>query len=141
MRRLAVFVFILLSAACNKEDDPDKFTSINGYWTVTTPDGATNVTFRIAQDADNLFIIDKASVVHNATDFNSKPIDAQIVMLSTQEVESITFLNNSFEAPYFIIRLLNLTANGDFTEMEIDNSIFNINGEFREFATIKATRN
>ena len=141
MRKIAVFLLILVSAACDKDEDPDKFSSLNGYWTVRTPDGSTTVTFRIALDSDNITVIDKASVVHNGTDFNSKPIDAGIVLLSDRAIESVTLVNNSFEVPYFVIRFLGLSSNENFTEMQIENSIFNINGQFREFQSIKATRN
>lgn len=140
MNRLAAILLLLLAIGC-KEDDPEKFTSINGYWTVNTPDGQTRVTFRIGQDSDNIALIDKVSVVHNATDFNSKPVDAGIITVSEREIESITFTNNSFESPYFVIRLIDISVNEGFTEMQIANSSFNVNGAFREFSMINATRN
>lgn len=141
MRRIVVFLVLVLSVACDKEDDPDKLTSINGYWIVRTPDGQTDVTFRIGHDSDNITVIDRASVIHNGIDFNSKPVDSDIVLVSAREIESITLVNNSLDVPYFVIRLLNLSANEEFTEMQIESSIFNINGEFRQFEMITATRN
>ncbi len=140
MGRLAAILLLVLAIGCNKEDDPEKFTSINGHWTLSTPDGLTRVSFSISQDSDNINVIDRISVVHNATDFNSKPIDAGIITISGREIESITFTNNSFEPPYFVIRLLNISVNEDYTQMQIANSSFNINGEFREFSMINATR-
>lgn len=139
MRKFAVILFVI-AIACDQEDDPKQFTSINGYWTLRTPDEETSVTFRISQDADQLHIIDKVSVTHNGTEFNSKPIDAGIIILSPSEIESITFVNNSFEIPFFVIRFMGISVNGDFTSMNIANSTFNINGQFREFAMINATR-
>lgn len=140
MRTLATIVLLALAVGC-KEDDPEKFTSINGYWTVATPDAQTTVSFRIGQDSDNINVIDKVTVVHNSTNFNSKPIDAGIITVSEKDIESITFRNNSFEAPYFVIRFIDISVNEDFTEMQIANSSFNVNGEFREFAMINAVRN
>ena len=141
MHKIRTIVLLLLAVCCNKDDDPEKFTSINGFWTLRTPDSQTTLTFRIAQDEDDILVIDRASVVHNGTDFNSKPIDAEILTISAREIESLTFVNNSFEIPYFVIRLISISVNEDFTEMQIDNSSFNINGEFREFSMITAARN
>lgn len=141
MYKLTAIVFLLLAAACSKEDDPEKFTSFNGGWIVRTPDSQTTLSFRITKDQNDIHVIDRVSVVHNATAFNSKPIDAQIATTSDREIESLTFVNNSFEVPYFVIRLINISVNNDFTEMQIDNSSFNINGEFREFSMITAKRN
>ena len=140
MQRLALILFVALAISCEKEDDPDKFTSINDYWTVDTPDGLTTITFRVTQDADEIHIVDRVSVVHNGDDFNSKPIDAEIIIISPKEIESITFVNNSFEIPFFVIRFLAISVNDDFTRMDIENSTFNINGEFREFDMLSATR-
>ena len=140
MRKFSLMLFLFLGLACNKDDDPDKNTSINGYWVVRTPDSATDVTFRIGQDADEQYIIETASVRHNGSDYNSKPIDAEITVLSPQEIETITILNNSPAIPFFVVRFLDISVNGEFTEMEITNSTFNIDGVFREFSMIKATR-
>ena len=140
MRKLPLILFLILGVACNKEDDPEKFTSFNGYWFVRTPDDSTTVTFRIGVDADNENTVSFASVRHNQTDYNSKPIDAGIVATTASEIESITILNNIPQAPFFVIRFLEITVNSDFTEMDITNSTFNIDGGYREFAMIKATR-
>lgn len=141
MRKLPVILVLLLALACNKDDDAGRFTSINGYWVVRTPDNATDVTFRINQDSDNLYTITGVTVKHNSTNYNSKPIDARITVQSANAIESITFVNNSFVAPYFVIRFQEITVNDDFTEMQINISSYNIDGNFREFPAIQATRN
>jgi hypothetical protein len=129
MRKLALILLIVFVVACDKEDDPDKNTSINGYWTVKTPDDQTTVTFRVSQDADNIHIIDRVSVVHNGTEYNTKPIDADIIVLSPTEIESITFVNNSFQIPFFVIRFMNISVSSDFIRMDIDNSSFNVDAD------------
>jgi hypothetical protein len=91
-------------------------------------------------DADDENIISFASVRHNQTDYNSKPVDAGIVATAASEIESITILNNDPQPPFFVIRFLEIAVNSDFTEMDITNSTFNIDGGYREFAMIKATR-
>jgi hypothetical protein len=140
MRKLPVILLLLLAAACN-DDDPEKYTSINGYWIVRTPDEATNVAFRIAQDSDGLFTVGGVNVRHSGNDYNTKPIDARISVISGNEIESITIVNNSFVAPFFVIRFQEITVNDAFTEMSIGVSSYNIDGSFREFSDTRATRN
>lgn len=142
MRKTPLFLLaILLVLGCNKDDDPAPYTSINGYWVVRTPDDATDVTFRISQDSDNLHTVGNVIVTHNSTNYDSKPIDARITILSANEIESITMVNNSFLAPFFVIRFQDISVSDDFTEMQINVSSFNIDGNFREFTPITATRN
>ena len=141
MRKISVILLLLLAAACNKDEDPGKYTSINGYWIVRTPDEATGVTFRVDPDSDGLFTVTGVNVRHNGNDYNSKPIDARIIVISANEIESITIVNNSFVAPYFVIRFQEITVNDDFTEMSINISSYNIDGDFREFSATRATRN
>ena len=135
MRKLVIFIF-LLGVACDQDDDPEKFSSFNGYWIVRTPDEATTVTFRIAVDADSNTIIDRASVQHDGEDLDADPIDGALIVTSPAEIESLTLVSDRL-----IIRFLTMTANSDFTQMQIDNSIFTIDGAFREFSMIQATRN
>lgn len=140
MRSLWWFLLVALAAACSEDDGPSRPTSILGYWTVDTPDNATRVTFRIGQDSDQQYIIEAASVNHNGSDYRSKPVEAGLVILSANEIESISILNNDPTIPFFVIRFLDISVNADFTEMEIANSTFNIDGVFREFPMIVARR-
>ena len=132
---------LLTALACDKDDDPGKFTSINGYWIVRTPDDATNVTFRVIQDADKLHTISNVAVRHNGVDYNSKQIEGGLTVVSAREIESITMFNNSFIAPFFVIRFQEISVYADFTEMQINISNFSLDGTFREFSSIIATRN
>lgn len=140
MRKLLWFLLVALAVACNKDEDPSKPTSILGYWTVQTPDNATRVTFRIGQNADQEYIIEAASVSHNGSDYHSKPVEGGLVVLSANEIESITILNNESTIPFFVIRFMNISVNADFTQMEIENSTFNVDGVFRQFSMIVANR-
>lgn len=141
MRRAPLIFIIFLSLSCDQDNDPTRYTSINGYWVVRTPDDATDVTFRISQDSDNIHIVENVIVTNNGTNYNSKPIDAKITVLSANEIESITMVNNSFVAPFFVIRFQEISVNNLFTEMQVNISSFNIDGNFREFRPITATRN
>lgn len=140
MQKLSWFLVVALAVGCNKEDDPSMPTSILGYWTVQTPDNATRVAFKIGQNADQEYIIEAASVNHNGFDYDSKPVDAGLVVVSANQLESITILNKESSIPFFVIRFLNISVNADFTEMEIENSTFNVDGVFREFSMIVAKR-
>ena len=140
MRKLSCFLLLALSAACNKDDDPDKFNSINGYWIVRTPDDATEVTFRVSQDTDSDYVIDKVIVRHAGATYDTKPIDAEISVISAREIESITLVNSSTQIPFFVIRFQEVTVNDAFTEMQINISSFNIDGVFRQFSPVAGTR-
>jgi hypothetical protein len=141
MRKLSLILLLSLAgSACNDDDGPEKFTSINGYWIVRTPDDATEVAFQVAQDGDARFIIQGVSVNHRGSDYNSKPIDAAINVTSATEIESITMVNTTAQIPFFVIRLQQIVVNSSFTEMQINISSFNIDGVFRQFPMIKATR-
>ncbi len=139
MRKLAVILCLVASAACS-DDDVRRYTSIDGYWIVRTPDDNTDVTFRIGRDGDDQFIIESVDVHHNGTDYNTKDTDAGINVLSEHEIESITFVTTVPQVPFYVIRFQSVSVNADFTEMVISNSSFNIDGVFREFPLITAGR-
>jgi len=140
MRNVWCFLLLALSMACNKDDDPDKFSSINGYWIVRTPDDATEVTFRVSQNTDGEYLIDNVIVRHAGATYDTKPIDAEITVLSATEIESITLVNSSTQVPFFVIRFQEVSVNGAFTEMLINISSFNIDGVFRQFSPVTGGR-
>ena len=135
MRKLSIILLIVLGLGCSKDDEPEVFTSITGYWIVRTPDNATEITFRIGIDSNNEYIVETSGVNHNGSDYTRQPIDVGLFVISPTEIESITFRTNDF-----VIRLLDISVNNTFTELEITNSILLIDGIFREFAMMKATR-
>lgn len=135
MRKLSLILLSVLVLGCSKDDEPEVFTSITGFWIVRTPDNATNITFRIGVNSNNEYIVETAGVNHNGSDYTAQPIDAGLFIISPKEIESITFRTTDF-----IIRLLNISVNNTFTELEISNSILLFDGIFREFAMMKATR-
>jgi hypothetical protein len=134
MQKLACILIVLLSFACSKDDDPKPLTSIAGNWVVETPDGETVINFKIGKDSDNAYIVESSSVRHNGG-VNSQPIDARIITTSDTHIESITFRTDDF-----IIRLLEVSVNSDFTQLQITNSTFVVGGIFREFAGMTGTR-
>ena len=134
MQKLALIGFLVLAFACNKEDDPEVFTSLSGYWIVRTPDNATTVTFKIVIDANSQYVIENTSVTHGGV-YGGQPIDSRITVTSATEVESIYFRTSDF-----VIGLLGMSVNSTFTELQISNSSWNIDGVFREFSLIAATR-
>jgi hypothetical protein len=134
MRKLTCILLLLLSFACNKDDDPKKLTSIAGNWLVITPDDATTISFRIGKDSDGEYVVESSTVRHNGG-VNSQPIDARIVTTSETHIESITFRTDDF-----IIRFLEISVDTGFTELQITNSTLIIGGVFREFAGMTGGR-
>lgn len=139
MRKLAVILSLIIAVGCN-DDDVKRYTSIDGYWVVRTPDDNTEVSFKIGRDADNQFVVQNVSVHHNGTDYNTKETDARIIVISENQVESITLITTVAEIPFYVIRFQSISVNADFTEMVIDNSSFLIDGVHSEHAMITATR-
>lgn len=135
MQKLALIGFLVLAFACNKEDDPEVFTSLSGYWIVRTPDNATTITFKIGTDANSQYVIENTGVTHNGGVYTKQPIDSRIMVTSATEIESIYFRTDDF-----VIGLLEMSVNTTFTELLISNSSWNIDGAFREFAMMTATR-
>lgn len=135
MRRFSFILMLILTIACNKDEDPEKYTSFNGYWIVRTPDDLTEVSFRIGADADNLPIVDAVSLMHNGSVYNKEVIDAELAITSATELEFISFRTSDF-----VIRLWAISVNTDFTEMQITNSSFVIDKTFREFPMLTAGR-
>lgn len=135
MQRKLFLLIVVVAFACDKGDDPEKFNSYNGYWTVTAPDAATVVTFSIDVDQDNAPVVESATVRHNGTDYNSEPIDTELIPSSATTIESITFRTTKF-----VIRFEGITIDTDFTEMNIAHSYFTIDGTIRTFLAITATR-
>jgi hypothetical protein len=133
MQKLTCILVVLLSLGCSK-DDPKPLTSIAGNWVVTTPDSETVINFRIGKDSNNEYIVESSSVRHNGG-VNSQAIDARIITTSDTQIESITFRTDDF-----IIRLLEVSVNNDFTQLQITNSTLIIGGVFREFAGMTGTR-
>ncbi len=135
MGKFWFFILIILGLSCNKDNDPNVFTSITGYWIVRTPDNATNITFRIGINSNKEYIIESVTVNHNGSDYSRQPIDARLIVFSPTEIESLTFRTDDF-----VIRFLDILVNNDFTELAISNSILVFDGTFRDFPMIKATR-
>lgn len=135
MRRKIFLLILAVAGGCAKGDDPEKFNSYNGYWTVTTPDAATIVTFRIGVDANNAPAIEAVTVRDHGTDYDSEPVDTDLIPMSATTIESITFRTTKF-----VIRLEGLTMNADFTEMYIAHSYFTFDGTIRNFLAMTATR-
>lgn len=135
MQKFWFIVFLVMAFGCNKDDDPKVFKSISGHWIVRTPDNTTTITFNIGTDSNSQYVIENAGITHNGASYSRQPIDARIIVSSDTQVESITLRTDDF-----IIRLLEMTVNSNFTEMQISNSIWTISGVIREFPMINATR-
>jgi hypothetical protein len=135
MRWKLLFLILAVLWACDKDNDPKKFNSFNGYWTVTTPDAATTVTFKIGVDSNNAPAIESATVHHNGSDYTNEPIDTELIMTSATAIESITFRTTQF-----VIRLEGVTTSTDFREMYIAHSYFTIDSVIETYLGLTATR-
>jgi hypothetical protein len=134
--RWSLFLLVVVVAwACEKENAPKKFNSYSGSWSVTTPDAATTVAFKIGVDSNNALVIENASVQHNGSDLASEPIDTELITASATSIGSITF-----QTTQFTIRLEGITTNADFTQLYIAHSYFTIDGVIETFLGITGAR-
>lgn len=140
MRKHLWILLLIVSFCCEDEDQPQPPSSIEGYWIVRTPDDATALAFEIRGDQDNGFQITEFSVNHNGVVYGTKPVDADIMVTSATEVESMTFVTLDAQPPFFVIRFQQVTVSDDFTEMQINFATFQIDGQTRAFEKMGATR-
>jgi hypothetical protein len=134
MKNSTLILLVALACGCHKDDEPKAYTSLLGNWVVRTPDNATVVSFRI-DISNNEYVILSPSVKQNGGAYTKEPIDAQVLVTTATELESI-----SFHTSDFIIRFLEITVNTGFTELTIANSTLVIGTDIRAFAQMKATR-
>jgi hypothetical protein len=132
-RKLLVISLLILTGACN-DTDPPKYDSILGEWIIDTPDNETTIAFTIGLDTNNQYVIEAASVNHNGDNFEGHEIEGGLA-ISTVQIESIVLSSD-----VFVLRFVDISVRGGFTEMEITSASLLINGVFREFEMIKAIR-
>jgi len=90
---LALLTFFLL--ACSKDDGP-KFTSPEGNWTYTTPDGKIAVTFEVIKSGTN-FDIKSQTITVDGTLCNA---EKEVVNFTSTSVEKIRINANDAKVTY-----------------------------------------
>lgn len=116
MKLIAVLslALVVLLGSCKKDDDP-KFTSAEGDWTYTTPDGHLVVDFTIKTDGSNWFI-SKQSISLDGVTGNA---EVDITSFTPPTFGYIRINANDSKLVYaYYVSFLESTVNHDFTSME-----------------------
>ena len=122
MRALSIvsLALVVLLGSCKKDDDP-KFTSPDGDWTYTTPDGKIGVSFTIKQDGSTLKFSNEAMTV-DGTDCVAA---LQAFNVTTTKVGSIRINANDQKVTYdYFILFTDAEVSADFTQIKVPGAMY-----------------
>ncbi len=119
-RNVAVVVLLVgLMFGCGK-DDP-KFSTAEGTWTYTTPDGKIGVDFTLAKSGSTWSVTSPVIRVDGTT-YNAEVISSGI---NPPAIGSIRINANDAKAVYaYNIELKNGTVSGDFSEIKVPGATY-----------------
>ena len=123
MRTIGILLMalVVVLASCKKEDDAPKFTSAEGDWTYTTPDGKINVFFTIVNGAAGWSITNVAMHVEGVA--GNANVDATGINPPT--ITNIRINANDTKLTYpFPIEFKNGTVNSDFTQINVPDATY-----------------
>lgn len=121
MRWIISASLLLVALACSKDKDPG-FTSAEGKWKYTTPDGKIEVTFELTKTSSGGLIISSQTINVDGVAFESAN---QIDGVSLPTIATIRINANDSKAvyPYNII-FKNSVVNSDFTKIEAPDATY-----------------
>jgi hypothetical protein len=121
MKRIIIASLLLVALACSKDKDP-AFTSAEGKWKYTTPDGKIAVTFELAKTSTGGLMISSQTIQVDGVAFESAN---QIDGVSLPTIATIRINANDSKAiyPYNII-FKNGVVNSDFTKIEVPDATY-----------------
>ena len=122
MRTISVLclALIVLSNAC-KKDDESKFTSAEGNWTYTTPDGKISVDFTLVKSGTTWSVTNPAIRV-DGTSGNAEVITGTI---NPPAIQSIRINANDAKLTYdYSIEFDNATVSSDFTKIYVPGATY-----------------
>jgi hypothetical protein len=106
---------VVLVASCGKDDDPG-FTSAEGGWTYTTPDGKIGVDFELKQSGTTWSVVNQVIRVEGVA-YNAE-VEASGVV--PPDIGSIRINANDSKAVYsYFILFPGATVSGDFKEIRV----------------------
>jgi hypothetical protein len=121
MRWIISASLLLVALACSKDKDPG-FTSAEGKWKYTTPDGKIEVTFELTKTSSGGLTISSQTINVDGVAFESAN---QIDGVSLPTIATIRINANDSKAvyPYNII-FKNSVVNSDFTKIEAPDATY-----------------
>jgi hypothetical protein len=121
MKRIIIASLLLVAMACSKDKDP-AFTSVEGKWKYTTPDGKIAVTFELTKTSSGGLTISSQPIIIDNVSFESASL---IDGVSLPNIATIRINANDAKAvyPYNII-FKNGVVNSDFTRIEVPDATY-----------------
>ena len=116
-----VACLLMLALGCSKDKDP-AFSSAEGKWKYTTPDGKIAVTFELTKTSTGGLTISSQTIVVDGVAFESV---SQIDGVSLPNIATIRINANDSKAvyPYNVI-FKNGVVNSDFTKIEAPDATY-----------------
>ena len=119
MKKLLLFCFVI-AAACSS-NDPD-FTSPEGKWGYTTPDGKIAVIFEVTKTSSNVFDINNQTMKLDGTLVNA---EKEVVAFTSTAIEKIRINANDSKAVYpYNIVFNNASISSDFKTISVPNTTY-----------------
>ena len=122
LRKLILIAVLLFAGIGCSEDDEVGFTSLLGSWTYTTPDNKIVVTFDITGGSTELLAIQNQTIVVDGIE--------GVAVAFTEEILETTIgrlrinANDATLTYPFSIDFNNLSANNDFTEINVETATY-----------------
>lgn len=115
MKWIIIASILVVASACSKDKDPG-FTSAEGKWKYTTPDGKVAITFELTKTPTGGLTISSQTIMVDNVSFESA---GQIDGVSLPNIATIRINANDSKAvyPYNII-FKDGVVNSDFTKIE-----------------------
>jgi hypothetical protein len=122
MRTISILCLALFAmlTSCKKDDDP-KFSSAEGNWTYTTPDGKISVDFTLVKSGTTWSATSPAIRV----DGNSGNAEVVADGINPPAIGSIRINANDSKLTYdYSIEFTNGTVSSDFTKIEVPSAVY-----------------
>jgi len=111
---------VVMLGSCKKDDDP-KFTSAEGDWTYTTPDGKISVDFTLVKTGSTWSATNEVIRVDGTTAVAA----IQTIHLNPPSIAQIRINANDTKVTYpYPIEFNNCTVSSDFTEIKVPDATY-----------------
>jgi len=123
MRTLSILslALVVLLSSCKKDEDEPSFSSAEGDWTYTTPDGKISVDFTLVKSGTT-WTATKQSITVAGTKGNA---EIEVVGLNPPVIEYIRINANDPTLVYaFDIAFSNATVSDDFKEIRVPGATY-----------------
>ncbi len=122
MKNLLLFALLMLAAGCSKHKDP-AFTSAEGKWAYTTPDGKIDVTFELLMNSNGGLDVQNQTIKIDGTLYKSVSQISGVILPST--IQKIRINANDAKIVYpYNIEFNTGTVSGDFKTITFSTATY-----------------